>query len=69
MTRREKIWVLFAFLYAAVNIAVPFRLLKDVGSIWGAFMFWNILTLAVLLIGSWITSCWGGSGAEAEVRK
>jgi len=68
LSGREKIWLIMALVYALLNTAVPFLVLKDTGSLSGAFLFWNVITLAVLLAGALITSGWGrGShdGGEA----
>ncbi|MDO9508375.1 MAG: hypothetical protein Q7I97_03385 [Thermovirgaceae bacterium] len=69
MKRREKIWMLFALFYSVINIAVPFLFLKDTGSFGGAFLFWNLLTGAVLLAGVWITSGWNETAVDSEVLK
>lgn len=69
MKRREKIWMLFALFYSVLNIAVPFLILKDIGSFKGAFFFWNLLTGAVLLAGIWITSGWDEAAVDSEVLK
>jgi hypothetical protein len=69
MARKEKIWILFSLLYGIVNVAVPFTLLKGEGSLVGAFLFWNLITAAVLLAGAWITSGWTEKGSqESEAR-
>ncbi|HPD98418.1 MAG TPA: hypothetical protein PLP89_08850 [Synergistales bacterium] len=61
MNSREKIWVIFALVYGTANIAIPFTFLREVASLGGAFMFWNVITLAVLLAGAWVTSSWSGT--------
>lgn len=58
ITGREKIWLIWALFYSILNVAIPFFVLKDTGSLAGAFLFWNILTGTVLLAGIWITSGW-----------
>lgn len=70
MTRKEKIWILFSLLYGIANVAVPFTILKDEGTLVGAFLFWNLITAAVLLAGVWITSGWTAKDSqEREVRR
>lgn len=69
MTGREKYWVLFALFYSVINIAVPFLLLKDTGSLQGAFLFWSLLTGTVLLAGAWITSGWRETAEEGKLLK
>ncbi len=67
MSRREKIWVLFALVYGVANVVIPFTVLRDVAFLGGAFMFWNVITLAVLFAGAWVTSSWSahsGRGAS-----
>ncbi len=61
MNRREKIWVFFALVYGTANLAIPFAFLREVSSLRGAFLFWNVITLAVLLAGAWVTSSWSGT--------
>lgn len=58
ITGREKIWLIWALFYSVLNVAIPFFVLKNTGSLAGAFLFWNILTGTVLLAGIWITSGW-----------
>jgi len=69
MKRREKIWLLFALFYSVINIAVPFLVLKDIESFGGAFLFWNLLTGAVLLAGVWMTSGWDETTVDSEALK
>lgn len=66
MKGREKIWVICALFYFVINLAVPFLILKDTGSLAGAFLFWNLLTGAVLLAGAWVTSGWKETAADTE---
>ncbi|HAK40652.1 MAG TPA: hypothetical protein PLS21_01425 [Synergistales bacterium] len=68
MTQREKTWVLFSILYGAFNVIVPFTVLRDVGTLAGAFLFWNLITAAVLLAGAWITSGWKDRGGKEILR-
>jgi hypothetical protein len=70
MTGKEKIWILFSLLYGIANVVVPFTILKNEGTLVGAFLFWNLITATVLLAGAWITSGWTGKGSqEGEVRR
>ena len=39
MTRKEKIWILFSLLYGIANVVVPFTILKNEGTLVGAFLF------------------------------
>jgi hypothetical protein len=68
LTQREKTWVLFSTLYGIVNVVVPFTLLRNVGTLAGAFLFWNLITAAVVLAGVWITSGWKDRGGEETLR-
>ena len=45
---------------ALLNVLVPFLLLRRVGSFVGAFLFWCLLTLAVILLGILSVRRWGG---------
>ncbi|GAB6280170.1 MAG: hypothetical protein STSR0007_02250 [Thermovirga sp.] len=69
MKELEKLWMLFALFYSVINIAVPFLVLKDTGSFGGAFLFWNLLTGAVLLAGVWMTSGWDEVAVDMEESK
>lgn len=69
ITGREKIWLICALFYSVLNIAIPFFVLKDMGSLAGAFLFWNILTGAVLLAGIWITAGWKEPAISREPMK
>jgi hypothetical protein len=68
MSRREKIWVLFALVYGAANVVIPFTILREVASLGGAFMFWNVITLAVLFAGAWVTSSWSAPSERGESK-
>jgi len=39
-----------------------------VGTLAGAFLFWNLITAAVVLAGVWITSGWKDRGGEETLR-
>lgn len=69
ITGREKIWLFCALLYSILDIAIPFFVLKDTGSLAGAFFFWNLLTGAVLLAGIWMTSGWRETAITREPLK
>jgi len=69
ITGREKIWLICALFYSVLNIAIPFFVLKDTGSLAGAFLFWNLLTGTVLLAGIWITSGWKETVIDKEALK
>ncbi len=67
MNERERSWVIFALVYAVLNVAVPYIFLKDMGNLLGVFLFWNLITAAVLAAGVWFTSSWGKTEGEGEL--
>ncbi len=62
MVKKEKKWVLFGLAALAMNVMVPYGLLKDRDTIGGSFLFWCIVTLIVMGAGFAVMSCWAREG-------
>jgi hypothetical protein len=46
---------------ALVDGLVPYLLLRDIARFHGTYLFWSLLTLAVILFAWWYTRRWGRS--------
>ena len=62
MSKTEVKWTLFGAAALAMNVAVPYGILKGRESLGGAFLFWCLVTLVVIGAGVAVMSCWGGRG-------
>ena len=56
---RGAMFFVIAVILAAVDLVVPFVLLSSTGSFLGAFLFWCVLTLAVIVWAGLHTRTWG----------
>ena len=59
MNLKEKRWVIWACVVTFLDIFLPFGLLRENGTLTGAFLAWTLLTLAVAFSGVVYTSDWG----------
>ncbi|OKY78617.1 MAG: hypothetical protein BTN85_1114 [Candidatus Methanohalarchaeum thermophilum] len=50
---------LFIILVAFLDLFVPFVFLKGLGSFFGSYLFWVLLTLVVLVYGRFKMKGWG----------
>ncbi len=57
---RGRTLVVLAVGLALLDILVPYLLLRDIGSFAGSFLFWCLLTLAVIVLGAVAVRGWGG---------
>ena len=62
MSKTEVKWTLFGAAALAMNVAVPYAFLKGRESLGGSFLFWCVVTIAVIGAGAAVMSCWGGRG-------
>lgn len=62
MSKTEVKWTLFGLAALAMNVAVPYTLLRGRESLGGAFLFWCLVTLVVIGAGFAVMSRWGGRG-------
>lgn len=44
-----------------IDVLVPYLFLKGIASFWSSFLFWSLLTLAVIIFGIVYTRKWGRS--------
>lgn len=62
MSKTEGKWILFGAAALLMNVAVPYTLLRGRESLGGAFLFWCLVTLVVIVAGFAVMSRWGGRG-------
>ncbi len=62
MSKTEVKWTLFGVAALLMNVAVPFGALRGRESLGGAFLFWCLVTIAVIGAGVAVMSCWGARG-------
>ncbi|KXA94891.1 hypothetical protein AKJ65_03130 [candidate division MSBL1 archaeon SCGC-AAA259E19] len=55
---RNKLFVACLVL-GIVDVTTPYLFLADVGEFWGSYLFWSILSLAVIIGGARHVSNWG----------
>lgn len=56
-----RLLIVAGFTLALLDFAIPFGLLKTRSSFFGAFVYWSLLTIIVIAIGSFYLSTWGSS--------
>jgi hypothetical protein len=54
------IFLVLAAVLALVDVLVPYLFFTQTGSFAASFLFWCILTLAVIIFGIFYTRRWGG---------
>ncbi len=55
------IFFIFAIILAALDFFIPFFLLKGIPSFLASYLFWSLLTLAMVIFGAIYTRGWGNS--------
>ncbi len=61
--RGEAVKALWALLFAVIIVltfAVPYAVLKDVASLWGAYAFWTLLTAITIALVCVFMRKWRG---------
>ena len=56
---RGRWFVIIAVVLAAVDILIPFLVLRENASFLGSYLFWSLLTLSVIVFGIVYTLGWG----------
>ncbi|EFC91218.1 hypothetical protein Dpep_1192 [Dethiosulfovibrio peptidovorans DSM 11002] len=59
MRKKERLWLMWMAVVTVLDVALPFGVLRESGSLRGAFSVWLVLTLAVVLSGAIYTGSWG----------
>lgn len=65
MKSREKKWCVWIAVVSVLSLALPFGPLKDNRSLYGAFAFWLIMSVTVIISGAIYTRNWGKSRGDA----
>lgn len=58
MTNRLGLWVLWFSVLVLAAFVVPFLLLSEITSVYGAFLFWGVFAVAAIASVVFITSGW-----------
>ncbi len=54
----ENKWLIFWVFLIFISYLVPYTVLREVQAWWGAFLFWNVIGLLVILANYQITRDW-----------
>lgn len=58
MANRKSLWLVVIAVLILAAFIVPYTLLTNVDAWWGSFLFWTVLTVAVITINAIVSASW-----------
>ncbi|MFW5912233.1 MAG: hypothetical protein ACOCTL_02065 [Candidatus Hadarchaeota archaeon] len=56
---KDRVIATIGILLALLNVVIPYLFFKNTSDFWINYLFWSLLTLSVVIAGTWKIRKWG----------